>query len=39
MMHAKRSEPADEEWLLIEWPEDRKPRRTTTGFSTLPADI
>jgi SRSO17 transposase len=35
---ARRSEPADEEWLLIEWPEgEAEPDHY--WFSTLPADI
>jgi SRSO17 transposase len=35
---AVRGEMADEEWLLIEWPED-EPEPTKYWLSTLPADI
>jgi SRSO17 transposase len=35
---AVRAEMADEEWLLIEWPED-EPEPTKYWLSTLPADI
>jgi SRSO17 transposase len=36
--HARRSEPAAEEWLLIEWPE-RETEPAHSWLSTLPAEI